>query len=212
MADPSGLTLVMLLPLIAWRVVARFRRLIGRQRLSRVRPWVTLAIFPLLVLLLAASALPQPERLGWLAMGLFLGVLLGGYGLWRTRFEPTRGGLYYTPNAHLGIALSLLFVGRIVYRIAQVAFLDSAAPRGMGAFFTSTATLAIFGLLAGYYVRYAIGLVRWRRAVLRAKREREARARSGPAQPGAAPGSSACPEAGAMPPGVNPVQLEISDT
>ena len=33
--------------------------------------------------------------------------------------------------------------------------------------------LAVFGVLAGYYIVYAIGLVRWRSRVLRAKRERE---------------------------------------
>ena len=40
-------------------------------------------------------------------------------------------------------------------------------------FVRSPLTLAVFGLLAGYYIAYAIGLVRWRYRVLRAKRERE---------------------------------------
>jgi hypothetical protein len=44
----------------------------------------------------------------------------------------------------------------------------------MGDFARSLLTLAVFGLLAGYYIRYAIGLVRWRFGVLRAKRECEA--------------------------------------
>jgi hypothetical protein len=35
-------------------------------------------------------------------------------------------------------------------------------------------TLAVFGLLAGYYIAYAIGLVRWRLRILSAKRQREA--------------------------------------
>jgi hypothetical protein len=38
----------------------------------------------------------------------------------------------------------------------------------------SPLTLAVFGLVAGYYISYAIGLARWRFRVLRAKREREA--------------------------------------
>jgi hypothetical protein len=171
--SPSTVTLVVLIPLILWRVYARFRRMVGRQRLSRVRPWITLAIFPSLVLLLGLAARSHPERLWWLAGGLILGSMLGVFGLRRTRFEPTPKGLFYTPNAHLGIALSLLFVGRIIYRVAEVYLLDPSSAHGMDDFARSPLTLAVFGLLAGYYIAYAVGLVRWRFGVLRAKRRRE---------------------------------------
>src|SRR5512140_801540 len=109
---PTGIALLVLLPLLAWRVYSRIRRMIGRQRLSRVRPWITLTLFPVLVALLAYAARSHVERLGWLAGGLMIGVFLAVYGLRLTRFEPTPQGLFYTPNVHLGIALSLLFVGR----------------------------------------------------------------------------------------------------
>ena len=170
----STITLLVLLPLIMWRVYARFRRMVGRQRLSRIRPWITLAIFPVLLVLLCFAAREHLERLGWLAGGLSLGALLGVFGLSKTRFEPTLQGLFYTPNAHLGIALSLLFVGRIAYRLFEVYVVESTVRHGMGDFARSPLTLAVFGLLAGYYISYAIGLVRWRFRVLRAKREREA--------------------------------------
>ena len=173
--SPSTITLLVLLPLLAWRVYARFRRMVGRQRLSRVRPWITLAIFPTLIVLLGFAAQAHPERLWWLAGGLGLGALLGVFGLSRTRFEPTPQGLFYTPNAHLGIALSLLFVARIIYRIVEVYAIEPGARHGMHDFARSPITLAVFGLLAGYYIAYAIGLVRWRFRVLRAKREREAK-------------------------------------
>jgi hypothetical protein len=170
----STVTLLVLLPLIAWRVHSRFRRMVGRQRLSKVRPWVTLAIFPALLVLLCFAAQAHVERLGWLAGGLGLGAGLGIFGLDRTHFEPTTKGLFYTPNAHLGIALSLLFVARIVYRLIEVYAIEPTAPHGMDDFARSPLTLAVFGLLAGYYITYAIGLVRWRFRILRAKREREA--------------------------------------
>jgi hypothetical protein len=38
----------------------------------------------------------------------------------------------------------------------------------------SPATVGAFGLLAGYFLGYAIGLARWRASVFRAKRLREA--------------------------------------
>jgi hypothetical protein len=170
----STVALLVLIPLLAWRIYARTRRMVGRQRLSKVRPWITLAIFPGLVALLCFAALSHAERLGWLAAGLAAGSLLGVFGLSKTRFEPTRQGLYYTPNAHLGIALSLLFVARIAYRIVEVYAFEPTVPHAMEDFARSSLTLSVFGLLAGYYIAYAIGLVRWRLRVLQAKRRREA--------------------------------------
>jgi hypothetical protein len=104
-------------------------------------------------------------------------VALGFFGLKRTRFEPTKEGLFYTPNVHLGIALSLLFLGRIVYRLVEIYALRTALPSDFSGFAVSTLTLSVFGLLAGYYLTYAIGLVHWRRRVLEAKRAREAQSR-----------------------------------
>jgi hypothetical protein len=172
----STITLFFILPLLAWRVYSRFRRLVGRQRLSRVRPWVTLAIFPTLLLLLSFAAQGHVERLQWLGSGFFLGYLLGLFGLSKTRFHPTPDGLFYTPNVHLGIALSTLFVFRIVYRLVEVNFSEPKVPHGMDDFARSALTLAVFGLLAGYYISYAIGLVRWRSRIMRDKRRREVNA------------------------------------
>ena len=154
--------------LIAWRVYARVRRLVGRQKLSRYRPWITLVIFPLLVALVALPSLARPVNLLWLVAALVGGACLGIYGLSRTRFEAIPDeGLFYTPNAPLGIALSLVFVARIAYRLVEIFVLGPAIPRGPVEFAQSPLTLAAFGLLAGYYISYATGLVCWR---LRVKR------------------------------------------
>jgi hypothetical protein len=170
----SAITLVVLGPLLAWRIYARVKRMVGKQRLSKVRPWITVILFPALCVLLSLATLAHPERLALLAAGLGLGAGLGVYGLRKTTFEPTKQGLFYTPNAHLGIALSLLFVGRIVWRLVEVFVLSPQLPHGTDDFARSPLTLAVFGLLAGYYVTYAIGLLRWRYRVLAAKRRREA--------------------------------------
>jgi hypothetical protein len=174
--NPSTVALLVLAPLLIWRAYSRFRRMVGRQRLSRVRPWITLIIFPALVLLLAYAARTSMERLSMLAGGLLFGLLLGIFGLRHTRFEPTPQGLFYTPHAHLGIALSVLFLGRILYRLVEIYALDAAVPAGASEFARSPLTLAIFGLLAGYYIAYANGLLRWRNRVLAAKTARESKA------------------------------------
>ena len=154
------IVLIALAPLIIWRMYSRIRRLVGRQRLSRIRPWVSVVLFPLLVLLVALVVRRHGVALATLAGGLVIGGLLAMYGLRLTRFERTEQGLFYTPNAHLGIAISLLFVGRILYRLIEV--YAGGLPSGGSDFVRSPITLAIFGTLAGYYVAYAIGLLRWR--------------------------------------------------
>jgi hypothetical protein len=169
--NPTGIVLLIALPLIAWRVYSRVRRMVGRQRLSKVRPWITLAIFPALIVLLAIVSLAHLELLGLLVAGLAGGMLLAQYGLRKTVFEATPQGLFYTPNAHLGIALSLLFIGRILYRFIEIYFIGSVAAEGVPDFGRSPLTLGIFGLLAGYYIAYAVGLLQWRFRVSRAARD-----------------------------------------
>jgi hypothetical protein len=160
--NTPSIVLLALVPLIVWRLYSRVRRMIGRQRLSRIRPWIPVCLFPLLVSLLAFLSREHPVALAALAGGVAAGAVLAVYGLRLTAFERTPQGLFYTPNAHLGIALSLLLVGRVVYRLIQVYSGDALTAAASSDFVRSPATLAIFGTLAGYYVAYAIGLLRWR--------------------------------------------------
>lgn len=165
MPGANVLPFLVIIPLIVWRTYSRIRRNIGRQPLSKVRPWITLGVFPLLTVLLGWSAHARPALLWALAGGIAGGLVLAVYGLRHTKFEVTPQGLFYTPNAHIGIALSLLFVGRVIYRMVVLYSMDPLAPQSAGDFAASPMTLGIFGLLAGYYVAYAIGLVRWRAVV-----------------------------------------------
>jgi len=148
--------------LIAWRVYSRVRRMVGRQQLSSARPWLTICLLPVLLALLLGSFGHPGTALETVA-GVGLGAALGIYGLRLTKFEQTLSGLFYTPNARLGIAISLLFLGRIAYRATQPYF--SAVPVSVppSDFARSPLTLLIFGTLTGYYVTYAVGLLRWRK-------------------------------------------------
>jgi hypothetical protein len=106
------------------------------------------------------------ERLVWLGVAVCAGAALGVFGISKTKFENTPQGLYYTPNAHLGIALSALLAARVIYRMVQVYSMGPGAQPDMSDFTRSPLTLVVFGLLAGYYVAYAIGLIRWRARVV----------------------------------------------
>lgn len=166
-----NIAVLMLLPLVGWRVYVRFKRMIGRQRVSRIRPWITLALFPLLIAFLAAAAIATGHPPWWLALGVGAGLLLAIYGLSLTHFEVTPKGLFHTPNARLGIILLTLFVGRLGYRLVELVLLGPGVEQAQPDFASSPLTLAIFGLLAGYYIGYAAGLIRWRLRVLRKRRE-----------------------------------------
>jgi hypothetical protein len=151
--------------LVVWRVYARMRRLIGRQAFKPFRPWFTAVVFPLIFATLLVGSLPHPGASLALAGGAVVGVALGLYGLRLTRFEATPDGLFYTPSAHLGIALSLLMVLRLGYRALHVAREGGQLVGGPPSDFASSPlTMLIFGTLAGYYVSYAVGLLRWRAA------------------------------------------------
>ncbi len=158
---------VLIVALIAWRLYARSRRLIGRQPLSKWRPWVTVTVFPLLFLMLAVVARHQAPALLALAGGAIVGIGLGVLGLKLTKFETTSTGAWYTPSAHLGIALSTVLALRIGYRFIQVSQLaNTGAPPPT--YTSSPMTLLIFGALALYYVTYAVGLIRWSHSITNA--------------------------------------------
>lgn len=163
--DTHLLVVVAFAALVVWRVVARMRRMIGRQRLSTVRPWITVVVFPLVLVLLVATNLAQASVSAAALAGAAIGACLGVLGTRLTKFEATPAGLFYTPNAHLGIALSLLLVLRLAWRFVVLQTAGRAIDAQAMQLGASPLTMAIFGTLAGYYVTYAIGLLRWRARV-----------------------------------------------
>lgn len=166
-------TLIVLLPLLAWRLHARSKRLIGRQRTSKYRPWIGMAIYALLLGLITWASWGQWPTLGALAGGLFAGALLSRWAWHQTVLEPTPQGLYYTPHTYLGLALLALFMARIAYRVVEIVWLLPPELAGWHAFVASPLTLSVFGLMAGHNIGYAWALLRWRQRVLAAKRARD---------------------------------------
>jgi hypothetical protein len=158
---PSMYASMGIIALILWRLYARIRRVIGRQTFNVRRAWMTLVVFPAVTILLLVLSLAHPPNAIFLCAGAAGGALLGMVGLRLTRFEATEAGHFYTPNAHLGILLTLLFVGRIAYRFVHLQLIGDAAAGPPTTLVRSPLTLLIFATMAGYYVAYAVGLLRW---------------------------------------------------
>src|ERR1700740_553575 len=112
--------------LIAWRLYVRVKRLVGRQKSKVWRHWIAAILFPLLIVVIALPAMRHAEAIATLGAAVVIGIALGVLGLKTTRFETTPLGYYYTPNTHLGIALSLLIVARIAYRVFEYSTMDVA--------------------------------------------------------------------------------------
>ncbi|AMP02197.1 putative membrane protein [Collimonas arenae] len=162
-AHPSFVVSAGIAALIVWRLYSRIRRTVGRQKLSNVRPWITICFFTWLVGMLLLGSITNTAHAAAIAGGVLLGAGLGVFGHRLTKFEKTSEGMFYTPSLHLGIALSLLFIVRIGYRAIQLFYFSSEPVVWPSANLSgSPLTLLIFGILAGYYVTYAIGLLHWR--------------------------------------------------
>lgn len=160
MSHPPSLVPALLVPLIAWRIYRRFHRNVGRQPLRRGRLVSGLVLFGLLSLGLLAATFTSPPLVGGLAAGLALGLPLGWWGLHLTRFETDSAGRhFYTPNTYIGIGLTLLLAGRVIYRIGVLYFDRSAATYPTPAFMQSPLTLVLLGLTAGYYLTYNTGVL-----------------------------------------------------
>jgi hypothetical protein len=142
--------------LIAWGIYRRVRRNIGRQKLRPHRIILSIVIFSAVSVLMIGLSMHNMKLLLGVGGGLLLGAGLGFVGLRLTKFETTGEGHFYTPNTRIGIALTLLFVGRLAYRFWVIR--DAAVAPNHPPPFQSPLTFFIFGLIAGYYIVYYIGL------------------------------------------------------
>ena len=144
---------------VAWRIYVRVRRSIGQQPLQPRRMITRIVIFSVLTLLIGAASVFYLPSLAGLGAGLLLGAPLALVGLRLTRFETTVAGSFYTPNTYLGLALTLLRVGRIAYRFTVIFGSSSMGDPMAAGLMRSPITLVLFGVTAGYYIAYYTGVL-----------------------------------------------------
>jgi Protein of unknown function (DUF1453) len=173
---------------VAFGIYRRVRRNIGRQPLTASRQIFRMVLFTVLCGILAFIHPLQPLAEAYMGSGLIVGAAVGWFALRHTEFEATPQGYFYTPHLYIGIAVTALFVGRILYRIALLYGMTGAASSGAGQMPVADSnplTLGILFLTASYYIVYCTGLLRWLR-----KAQQAASAKLPPGAPDGAPSTS----------------------
>lgn len=157
----ANIVALALIPFIMWRVYKRVQRLTTRQQSRTWRHWTGIVLFPLVLVAMSVLMLAKPMALAAMAGGAVVGTTLALVALRRTRFERVGSDFFYTPHAPIGLAIAMLFIGRVLYRGYEMYFLGV---RQMPDFGSSPLTMAIFGTVFAYYSAYTLGLLQWRRA------------------------------------------------
>ncbi len=169
-ADFSKIGPYLLAALVIFAIYRRFRRNFGRQPLRPARMKIRIVLLAFVGASLAPTALRSGVFLSAMAIGAACGAALGVWGAQRTRFVTVEQRLHYVPHTYTGVAVSLLFLGRLVYRLVQVylsphaaaaAGFDPAAGLSPASRVQSPLTLGLFFVLAGYYLCY-YALVLWK--------------------------------------------------
>jgi hypothetical protein len=170
-ADFSQIGPFLIAALAVFIIYRRLRRSFGQQQLRRVRMQARIVVLLIIGCLLLPVAWRSTEFLSAVLAGLAAGVALALWGAARTRFRKIDQQLYYVPHSYTGIAVSLLFLGRFVYRFVQMyggthatqaGGLDSAGPGFASAsMLRSPLTVGLFFAVVGYYVCY-YSVVLWK--------------------------------------------------
>lgn len=165
----TTLALLVLTPLLVWRVYKRLKGMMLRQRSIVSRHYTGVMVFAAMVLVAAAELLKQPEvqaaLLGCLALGTVLGIGNAVWGLRLTRFE--NDTCYFTPHPHLGMVVAMAFVARVMYIGVEI-YANQGGTTPTPGFTDSPLTMFVLGLMAGYFGTYSAGLIRWRRGLKQA--------------------------------------------
>lgn len=157
----TTLALILLIPILVWRIYQRLKTQMTRQRSIMSRHYTGLLVFGAMLLVPAAGMADRPLSLAALALGAVAGIALGIYGLRRTRFEETDEGYYFTPPMRMGVLVGMLLVARVIYLGIEV-YMNQGSNQPNPRFSDSPLTMYCLGMTAGYFATFSASLMRWR--------------------------------------------------
>ena len=161
--ETTTLALLFLVPLLVWRIYSRLKKLVARQKSQLWRHRLVAFGVPALIVFLATTTKFEILPLSSLGAGVLAGGWLGVLGIKLSRFEQVGKDYYFTQHRYLGLAITMLFIARLLYRGMEI-YLNTRldVPVPPPPFGQSPLTMAAYGLVTGYYATYAWGLLRWR--------------------------------------------------
>ena len=161
--ETTTLALLFLVPLLVWRIYSRLKKLVARQKSQLWRHRLVAFGVPALIVFLATTTKFEILPLSSLGAGVLAGGWLGLLGIKLTRFEQIGKDYYFTQHRYLGLAITMLFIARLLYRGMEI-YLNTRldVPVPPPPFGQSPLTMAAYGMVTGYYAAYAWGLLRWR--------------------------------------------------
>jgi hypothetical protein len=159
--------LILLVPVLVWRIYQRLKTQMLRQRSILSRHYTGLLVFGGMVLVPLAELADRPLSLAVLALGAIAGIGLATYGLRRTRFEDTPEGYFFTPPMRMGILVAMLLVARVIYLGIEI-YMNQGSSRPNPRFSDSYATMFCVGLTGAYFATFSASLMRWRQRLRKA--------------------------------------------
>lgn len=163
MMNHNPYVLALFAALFVFLLYRRFRRLFGRQALQPGRLKARVVVLAIVTCLFALQGLHSPNIAAAVLGGAVLGAALAWLGIRLTRFEVTPAGIFYTPSGHIGIVLSALLLSRLAYRFVvlyptlEASKAETGDPFAM--YQSSPLTVALLGIVIGYYMAYCVGLL-----------------------------------------------------
>jgi hypothetical protein len=163
----TTLALLILIPLLIWRLYSRLRQYFVRQESLMWKHWTGAGLFAFLLLASAGSLLGDPPALAALSGGVVGGGWLAYFALKKTRLETVGRRYFFKPYDRFGILVCMLFAARVL-QIGVELYMNRQAevplPLTRDMLMRHPLSCVAFGLLAGYLATYSIGMLRWRRA------------------------------------------------
>ena len=169
MTTQQLLSAVLPFALMAFIVYRRARAHIGRQKMKPTRMTVRMGLLTVVGIGFLV-AMPLHSAL-YAAIGAALGLGLALLSLRLAHMEHTREGTFYTANIYVGLGVTALLVGLVLYRVIGLSDAMQAAaahasppapPMGnpWASTFDSPLTLVVLFVMIGYYVVFYAGLLR----------------------------------------------------
>lgn len=160
---------IIIAAIILFSIYRRVRRNIGWQPLNSRKIKFRTTIFLIFGLIFLAAGAFKPISLISDFVGILIGMGLAYYSGGMTRFEQRDGNWYYRPNTWIGSIVTVIFLGRLIYRfynlylLGSLSGIQSGQPdsfQKMSNMTGSSWTTGLLLIMFAYYVYYYIILLR----------------------------------------------------